>query len=157
MLFCGIMFQSILQSYQDRTNTSWLSISTMGIKWATLWENQQSAYAKTKTQISTFVFATGIVQFLYFLNSKFQASSHLLCWVCVKPDLKPHCWFSNEMAQNCLADSWRIQPSASRDQTRHLLYMSLDARKPTKWFPNGSDTNWPVSSQKIARRLKFQI
>ena len=53
------------------------------------------AYAKTKTQISlavAFVFATRIVQFLYFLNLKFQASSHLL-WlyspVCVGPGRKP--------------------------------------------------------------------
>ena len=45
------------------------------------------AYAKTKMQISfavtaklisTFVFATWIVQFLFYLNQKFQASSHLL-------------------------------------------------------------------------------
>ena len=45
------------------------------------------AYAKTKTQISfavtaklisAFVFATQIVQSLYFLNMKFQASIHLL-------------------------------------------------------------------------------
>ena len=45
------------------------------------------AYAKTKMQISfavtaklisVFVFATRIVQSLYFLNPKFQASSHLL-------------------------------------------------------------------------------
>ena len=44
-------------------------------------------YAKTKTQISfavtaklisVFVFATRIVQSLFFLNPKFQASSHLL-------------------------------------------------------------------------------
>ena len=54
---------------------------------ATSWENQQSAYAKTKTQISfavtaklisAFVFATQTVQFLFFLNPKFQASSLLL-------------------------------------------------------------------------------
>ena len=42
--------------------------------------------------ISTFVFATRIVQSLYFLNTKFQASSHLL-WlyspVCVGPGRKP--------------------------------------------------------------------
>ena len=47
-------------------------------------------YAKTKTQISSmvtaklisaFVFATRIVQFLFYLNLKFQASSHLL-WLC---------------------------------------------------------------------------
>ena len=52
---------------------------------------------KTKTQtqlklISAFVFATRIVQYLYFLNPKFQASSHLL-WscslVCVGPGRKP--------------------------------------------------------------------
>ena len=60
-------------------------------------KNQQSAYAKTKTQISfavtaklisAFVFATQIVQFLYFLNPEFPVSSHLLClysWVCVEP------------------------------------------------------------------------
>ena len=59
------------------------------------------AYAKTKTQISfavtaklisAFVFATQIVQSLYFLNSKFQASSHLQ-WlyspVYVGPGRKP--------------------------------------------------------------------
>ena len=42
--------------------------------------------------ISAFVFATRIVQSLYFLNQKFQASSHLL-WlyslVCVGPGRKP--------------------------------------------------------------------
>ena len=59
------------------------------------------AYAKTKTQISfvvtaklisAFVFATRIVQSLYFLNPKFQASSHLL-WlyslVCIGHGRKP--------------------------------------------------------------------
>ena len=58
-------------------------------------------YPKTKTQISfavtaklirAFVFATQIVESLYFLNPKFQASSHLL-WlyrlVCVGPGRKP--------------------------------------------------------------------
>ena len=59
------------------------------------------AYAKTKTQISfavtaklysAFIFASRIVQSLYFLNTKFQASNHLL-WmyspVCVGPGQKP--------------------------------------------------------------------
>ena len=59
------------------------------------------AYAKTKTQISfavtakpisVFVFATQIVQYLYYLNPKFQASSYLM-WlyslVCVGPGRKP--------------------------------------------------------------------
>ena len=68
------------------------------------------AYAKTKTQISfavtaklisAFVFATGIVQSLYYLNPKFQASSHLL-WlyslVCVGPGRKPEDRFSQNEA-----------------------------------------------------------
>ena len=50
-------------------------------------KNRLFAYAKTKTQISfavtaklisAFVFATRIVQSLYFLNPTFQASNHLL-------------------------------------------------------------------------------
>ena len=54
---------------------------------AASWENQQTAYAKTKTQISfavtaklisAFVFATRIVQFLLYLTPKFQAFNLLL-------------------------------------------------------------------------------
>ena len=78
--------------------------------WAASWENQRSAYAKTKTQISfavtaklisAFVISTWIVQYLYFLSTKFQASSHLQ-WlhsmVCVRPGQNPHCWFSHVAA-----------------------------------------------------------
>ena len=58
-------------------------------------------YAKTKTQISfavtaelisAFVFAIRIVKCLNYLNTKFQASSHLMCKyspVCVGPGRKP--------------------------------------------------------------------
>ena len=65
---------------------------------------------KTKTQIrftvtvkliSVFVFATWIVNFLFFLNPKFRASSSFLCLyrsVCVRPGRKPQCWFSHEAA-----------------------------------------------------------
>ena len=54
-----------------------------------------------------FVFATRIVQFLFHLNPKFQASSSFLCLyrsVCVGPVRKLHCWFSHEAAQtvHCL-------------------------------------------------------
>ena len=63
-------------------------------------KNRIFTYAKTKAQISfavaaklisAFVFATRIVQFLYFLNPKFTASSHLLCYsrLCVGPGRKP--------------------------------------------------------------------
>ena len=71
------------------------------IKWTSLWENRLFAYAKTKTQISfavtvklisVFVFATRIVQSLYFLNPKFQASNHLM-WLyspaCIGSGRKP--------------------------------------------------------------------
>ena len=54
--------------------------------WAASWKSKRSAYAKTKTQISlavtvklisTFVFATWIVQYLYSVqNPKFRASIH---------------------------------------------------------------------------------
>ena len=49
-------------------------------------------------------FATWIVQFLFYLNPKFQASSSFLCLyrlVFVGPVRKPHCWFSNEAAHLC--------------------------------------------------------
>ena len=58
--------------------------------------------AVTEKLISVFVFATRIVQFLFYLNPKFQASSSFLCLyrpVCVRPVRKPHCWFSHEAAQ----------------------------------------------------------
>ena len=61
-------------------------------------ENKGAVTAKL---ISAFVFATRIVQFLYFLNSKFPVSSHLMCLyspVCVRPVRKPHCWFSHKVA-----------------------------------------------------------
>ena len=50
-----------------------------------------------------FVFATWIVQYLFFLNTKFQASSHLQ-WLyrgldCVRPGQNPHYWFSHVAAQ----------------------------------------------------------
>ena len=56
----------------------------------------------TAKLISACVFATRILQFLFYLNLKFQASSLLLCLyrsVCVGPVRKPHCWFSLEAAQ----------------------------------------------------------
>ena len=57
--------------------------------------------AVTAKLISAFVFATRIVQFLFYLNLKFQVSSSFLCLyrpVCVGPVRKPHYWFSHEAA-----------------------------------------------------------
>ena len=78
--------------------------------WASAWENRLLAYAKTKMQISfavtakpisAFVFATRMLQALYFFNPNFQASIHLL-WlhspVYVRPGRKPEDWFSHNEA-----------------------------------------------------------
>ena len=57
---------------------------------------------RTAKLISAFVFATRIVQFLYFLNPKFPVFNHLLYLyspLCLRPVQKPHCWFSQEAAQ----------------------------------------------------------
>ena len=83
------------------TQSTPFSMASHNSIWATTWENRIFAYAKTKTQISVavtvklisaFVFATLIVQSLYFLNLKFQATRHPL-WlyspVCVRPGWKP--------------------------------------------------------------------
>ena len=72
------------------------------------------AYAKTKTQISfaviaklisSFVLATGIEQYLYFLKAKFQAFSHLL-WlnslVCVGPGQKSRRLVFSQRGSNAL-------------------------------------------------------
>ena len=64
-------------------------------------QKTQISFAVTAKLISVFVFATRIVQFLFYLNPKFQASSSFLCLyrpVCVGPVRKPHCWFSHEAA-----------------------------------------------------------
>ena len=60
-------------------------------------------FAVTAKLISAFVFATRIVQFLFYSNPKFQAStcSSFLCLyrsVCVDPVRKPHFWFFHEVA-----------------------------------------------------------
>ena len=63
----------------------------------------QISFAVTAKLISVFVFATRIVQFLFYLNPKFQASSSFLCLyrlVCVRPVRKPHCWFFHEVAHS---------------------------------------------------------
>ena len=58
--------------------------------------------AVTAELISAFAFAVWIVQFLYFLNPKFQASGHLLCLyksACAGPVQKPYCLFSHDTTQ----------------------------------------------------------
>ena len=63
---------------------------------------KQRRRSVSRKLICVFVFATRIVQSLYFLNPKFQASSHLL-WlhspVCVGPGKKSEDEFSHNEAQ----------------------------------------------------------
>ena len=64
----------------------------------------QISFAVMAKLISAFVFATKLVQsfYMYFLNSRFQASKHPL-WlcspVCVRPERKPQRWFSHDAAR----------------------------------------------------------
>ena len=107
-------------------------------KWAASWENRIFAYAKTKGQISfvvnaklisTFVFPTRIVQSLFFLIPKFQASSHLL-WlyspVCVG---NPEDWFSHNEAQITQGRQYR------------KLNENEQQNKPQKNYRLGNDGN----------------
>ena len=61
----------------------------------------QISFAVTAKLISAFVFASQIVQSLFFQNLKSQASSYLLLLyslVCVGPGWKPEHWFSHVVA-----------------------------------------------------------
>ena len=119
--------------------------------WAASWENQRFAYVKTKMQISfaitaklisPFVFTTRIVQYLYYLNTKFQASSHLQ-WLNSLACENPHCWFSHNAAQISLQSlsrhvvtknlSWYRKVhkfSEARKICCNQPKMSRDVRKP---------------------------
>ena len=63
--------------------------------------NLPFAYEKTKVQISNFVFTKQIERLLYFLNTKFQASSHPDCTARFVSDLveNPDDGFSQDAAQ----------------------------------------------------------
>ena len=64
-----------------------------------IWENNDC-------EADHLVFATLIVQYLFFLNTKFQASSYLqwlFSLVCVRPGHNPNCWLSHAgLNCNCL-------------------------------------------------------
>ena len=69
---------------------------------------KQTSCAVIAQLISVFVFATQIVQCLFFLNMKFKTSSLLLGLyrlVHVRPDRKRKCWFSHVKAQIIINES----------------------------------------------------
>ena len=108
----------------------------------------QISFAVTAKLISAFVFATGKVQSLFFLNPKFQASSHLLCLyspVCVRPVRKPHCWFSHEVAQI-------IHNSITNEITGHPVQSQIIHNSITNEI-----TGHPVQSQIIHNSITNEI
>ena len=129
---------------------------------------------KTKTQIScavtaqlisAFVFAILIAQSLYYLNPKFQASSHLLLPyspVFVGPGRKPRRPVFSErgsygpitFSQKCFLMIW-CQWIGCIICT--LPYMSLVVRKPVFVVSGLAHTHQAVQPQKMARCLKFRI
>ena len=95
---------------------------------------------------SNFVFATWTVQFLFFLNPKFPASSLLLCLynsVCVRPVRKPNLWFSHDGAQICIS---------------YLLFkhMSRPMGKPTICIGENKGADQLRGNRKADQRLYFR-
>ena len=108
------------------------------------------AYAKTKTQISwavtaqlisAFVFALRIVQSLFLLNPKFQASSHLLLLyslVCVRLGQKPRRPVFSQRGSIYIfpISVHNLCFGADKRKMSHVM------RKPTFWFPTRSDYSY---------------
>ena len=94
--------------------------------------------------ISAFVFATRIVQFLYFLNLKFQASSHLL-WlyspVCVGSGGKPR-----RPVFSCRGSYGNLHSHSS------ALMLVLKQN-----FAPNNDTEFLIGYQKMSQSLFFSI
>ena len=93
----------------------------------------------TAKLISAFVFATRIVQFPFYLNPKFQASSSFLCFyrpICVGPVRKPHCWFSHEAAHflHCFT------AMGSFNKWRQIRIQNKQPMDPD-WFPRQRSTD----------------
>ena len=95
-------------------------------------ENKDAVTAKL---ISAFVFNIQIVQFLLFLNQKFQASSLLLRLyrpVYVGPVRKPHCWFSHDLAQILFSRSGKIKKLSEMKQGDNSGWLSWGYSKLVK-------------------------
>ena len=90
-----------------------------------------------------FVFATQIVQPLFYLKPKFQASSLLLRLyrpVCVGPGWNPNCWFSHAQAQITAFSVQQTNTAKSSIcvETIKILYMKYTYephREKTRFLP----------------------
>ena len=106
--------------------------------------------------IPAFVFTSWIVQFLYFLKTKFQASSHLL-WmyslVCVRPGGKPRRLVFSHHGSYCFLLVLK---------TRYIMYLIFDVFCKLVWYKTDEMLcqkrykvfnpfrNWPRSLRGIA-------
>ena len=114
-------------------------------------ENRIFVYAKTKAQISfavtaklisAFVFATRIVQFLFYLNPKLQASSSFLSLyrpICVGPGRKPRRPVFSRRGSN-VPCSRRQPPQYFRLKSPSLYHKA---------------TMLPINMSRIVRKLDF--
>ena len=99
----------------------------------------QISFAVTAKLISVFVFATLIVQSLYFLSTKLQASSHLLCLyspVCVGPGRIPRRQVFSQRGSN------KISLCSQEVNISHTSCMSRIMRKPAFCICKDSDKLW---------------
>ena len=101
------------------------------------------------------------------------SKTHLLPTVLVKPRKS---WLRLDMTEKLLTGTLRLntnkqinismtishflnklplQCGASMAVCSRCQYLSRLVGKPTMWFPNRSDINWPAQLQKQARSLKF--
>ena len=106
--FCRqFIFINILDKVKGKPLTISIYINELPHELANnlLFENKGAdQLAVTTKLISAFVSAKRIVQFVFYLYPKFQASSTFSCLCssfCVGPVQKPHCWFSHKAAQIC--------------------------------------------------------
>ena len=109
----------------------------------------------TANLISAFVFATLLVQYLYFLTTKFQASSRLL-WlhspICVGAGWKPQRWFPHDttQSQHCL---WsRMKQVATQLQCVHDGFLSPFTTHVHVWSRLGC-----LKLQRCPKQMKFHI
>ena len=100
-----VLFNSRIEHYlfflKPKLQVSSYLSRPMGKPTICIGENKGADQLRGNREADQRVFATQKVQFLFFLNPKFQASSSFLCLyspVCVRPVRKPHCWFSQEVA-----------------------------------------------------------
>ena len=109
--FRSLIFRNFESYFDLHTKNPYLN-HVMRKNFAYVKIKMQISFAVTAKLISAFIFATLIVQFLFFLNLKFPASSRpliLYSLVCVGPVQKPHCWFSSDMAHLfflCVCGGW---------------------------------------------------